>query len=80
MFGSSGLYTALNWYFFTGFLLPVPVQLLCRRYPNSWAKYIHIPMFISAASHMPSVQPGMHTTWFIVAFIFQFVIYHYCNA
>ncbi|KAI9597038.1 oligopeptide transporter [Syncephalis fuscata] len=62
MFGSSGFYSALNWCFLIGFLLPVPFWLLSRRYPNSWFKYIHIPVFIGGTAIMPPAQPGMYTS------------------
>ncbi|RKP23547.1 OPT oligopeptide transporter protein-domain-containing protein [Syncephalis pseudoplumigaleata] len=79
MFGSEGLYSALNWWFLAGFLLPLPFWLLSRRYPNSWVKYIHIPVLLGSTAIMPPAQAGMYTTWFILAFVFQFYIYRYRN-
>jgi OPT family oligopeptide transporter len=79
MFGSEGFYSALNWYFLVGFLLPIPFWLLSRRYPNSWVKYVHVPVFLGGTAIMPPAQAGMYTSWFIVAFIFQFYIYRYHN-
>ncbi|KAI9597069.1 OPT oligopeptide transporter protein-domain-containing protein, partial [Syncephalis fuscata] len=61
-------------------LLTVPFWLLSRRYPNSWFKYIHIPVFTSGTAIMPLAQPGMYTSWFLLAFVFQFVVYRYRNV
>ncbi|KAI9597058.1 OPT oligopeptide transporter protein-domain-containing protein [Syncephalis fuscata] len=58
----------------------LPFWLLSRRYPNSWFKYIHIPVFIGSTAAMPPAQPGMYTSWFLLAFVFQFVVYRYRNA
>jgi OPT family oligopeptide transporter len=80
MFGSEGFYAALNWWFLIGLLLPIPFWLLSRRYPNSWFKYIHIPVFLGSTANMPPARPGMYTSWFILGFIFQFVVYRYRHA
>ncbi|KAI9590955.1 OPT oligopeptide transporter protein-domain-containing protein [Syncephalis fuscata] len=80
MFGSTGYYSALNWWFLVGLLLPIPFWLLTRRNPNSWIKYIHIPVLLGGTGNMPPARPGMFTSWFIVGFIFQFFVYRYRNA
>ncbi|KAI8056952.1 OPT oligopeptide transporter protein-domain-containing protein [Syncephalis plumigaleata] len=80
MFGINGYYASLNWWFLVGLLLPVPFWLIARRYPNSWVRYIHMPIFLGGTGNMPPARPGMFTAWFTLGFIFQWVVYRYRNA
>ncbi|RKP09886.1 oligopeptide transporter 4 [Thamnocephalis sphaerospora] len=77
MFGTEGYYSALMWFFLAGALLPIPFWLLARRYPNSWVKYINIPVLLAGTGIMPPAYPGSFPSWFFVGFIFQFFIYRY---
>ncbi|RKP10959.1 oligopeptide transporter OPT family [Thamnocephalis sphaerospora] len=78
MFGSEGYYSALNWWFLIGFLAPIPFWLLTRRFPNvKWLKYIHTPVLIGGTAIMPPAKAGMYTTWIIIGFISQFIVYRY---
>jgi len=79
MFGPGAYYSTLMWSFLLGALLPIPVWLITRRYPNSFWKYAHMPIILSATSNMPPAQPVMYGSWFILGCIFQFFIFRYRN-
>ncbi|KAJ5856491.1 uncharacterized protein N7529_010435 [Penicillium soppii] len=49
IYGDSGIYHPLEWGFLVGALLPIPFYFLARRYPNSWVRYIHIPIMLNGA-------------------------------
>lgn len=44
---SDGIYNITLWGFLWGALLPVPFYLLAKRFPTSWARSIHVPVFLS---------------------------------
>lgn len=47
MYGDHGIYHPLEWGFLAGALLPVPFYFLAKRFPNSWVRYINIPLILS---------------------------------
>jgi len=79
MFGPGAYYSSLMWWFLIGAVVPIPIWLLARRYPNSFWKYAHTPIILGATANMPPAQPVMYTSWFIVACIFQFYLFRYRN-
>jgi len=80
MFGPGAYYNTLMWGFVIGAIAPVPFWLLSRRYPNSFWKYAHIPVLITATANLPPTKPFMYPMWFLVGFCFQFVIFRYRNG
>jgi len=80
MFGPGAYYSSLMWWFLLGALAPIPVWLITRRYPNSFWKYVHIPIILTATSNMPPAQPVMFVSWFILGIVFQFYIFRYRNS
>jgi hypothetical protein len=78
IFGSLGEYSAINWFFLLGFLAPVPVYILHRCYPKvKLFRLINMPILIGATGNMPPATSVNYTSWFIMAFIFNFVIFRY---
>lgn len=53
MFQSGQLYNALMYFFLIGPAVTVIVYLLYRRYPNSWVRFINVPIFFNAAGNIP---------------------------
>jgi len=70
-------YHVLLYAFLLGALLPFPVWLLARKYPNSFWVYVHVPVLLGATAVMPPAQAVMYPTWFIIGFIFMFWIKRY---
>lgn len=71
-------------------VVTVLVYLIYRRYPNSWVRYINVPIFFNAAGNIPpantsmslktfvwlceSDQVAQYSLWFIVGFLFNYLI------
>ncbi|RFU36073.1 hypothetical protein B7463_g213, partial [Scytalidium lignicola] len=74
IFGAGGIYNPLEWGFLVGALLPIPFYFLAKRFPNSWVRYIHIPLVLYGPlnwapynfSYMwPSFMAGFVFNWWI---------------
>lgn len=77
LFGNGDLYTPLYWALLIGCFLPFPFWLLARKFPKSWVKYISIPILLNGTTFVPPVGGLVYTSWFTVAFIFQYLIRKY---
>ncbi|PKA47523.1 Oligopeptide transporter 5 [Apostasia shenzhenica] len=77
MFGKLGLYSALNYFFLLGFLLPVPFWWLARAFPEiKWLKYIHIPLILGGAGGIPPAHTVNYITWGAVGIFFNYYVYN----
>ncbi|KAK6905031.1 OPT family small oligopeptide transporter [Kwoniella mangroviensis CBS 8507] len=74
MFQSGQTYNALMYFFLIGPVVTVLVWSLYRRYPNSWIKYINVPIFFNAAGNIPPATTTQYSLWFIFGFIFNYLI------
>jgi OPT family oligopeptide transporter len=76
IFGKDGLYEAINWSFLLGAVSPIPVWLASRRWPKvGWIRAINMPILIGATGVMPPATSINYTSWILVGFIFNYVIY-----
>ncbi|KAK8916169.1 Oligopeptide transporter 1 [Platanthera zijinensis] len=76
MFGKLGHYSALNFFFLIGFLLPIPFWYLAKSFPQyKWLKYIHIPLLISGGSGVPPVHSVNYIMWGFVGIFFNHYVY-----
>ena len=57
-----------------GVFLPLPFWFWQRRYPNSWVKFVSTPIVLTGVSAMPPATGINYSSWFAVAFIFQYLI------
>ncbi|CAF3979217.1 unnamed protein product [Rotaria sp. Silwood1] len=81
MFGPKSIYWPLLFGFLIGAILPIPVWLLRKQYPQiRWIRYVHFPIILSATGLIPPAPPGEYFSWLIIGFIFNFVIFHYAHA
>ncbi|KAI9929509.1 hypothetical protein ASPWEDRAFT_534740 [Aspergillus wentii DTO 134E9] len=69
-FATSIGYDKLLYFFILGALLPIPVFLLKRRYPQSFWSYVHIPLFIGGLNYIPPATGTNYGSWAIVGLIF----------
>ncbi|OGE57991.1 hypothetical protein PENARI_c001G09463 [Penicillium arizonense] len=74
MFQSGQVYNGLVYFFLIGPIVTGIVYLLYRRYPNSWIRYINVPIFFNAAGNIPPANTTQYSLWFIVGFIFNYLI------
>eukprot|EP00253_Pinus_taeda_P015850 PITA_15850 len=78
IFGNLGEYGAINWFFLAGAIAPVIVWLFHKAFPqNEWIRLIYMPVLIGATAWMPAATAVNYTSWFLMGFIFNFVLYRY---
>uniref|UniRef100_A0ACD5YLQ9 Uncharacterized protein n=1 Tax=Avena sativa TaxID=4498 RepID=A0ACD5YLQ9_AVESA len=76
MFGRLGNYWQMNYFFLVGLLAPVPVWLLCRRYPrNAFFKNINIPLIFAGAGGLLPARSVNFIMWGFVGILFNYFIY-----
>ncbi|KAF4764871.1 hypothetical protein N7455_004899 [Penicillium solitum] len=74
MFQSGQVYNGLVYFFLIGPVVTVIVYFIYRRYPNSWVRYINVPIFFNAAGNIPPANTTQYSLWFIVGFVFNYLI------
>ncbi|KAI2706901.1 hypothetical protein DTO013E5_522 [Penicillium roqueforti] len=74
MFQSGQVYNGLVYFFLIGPVVTTLVYLIYRRYPNSWVRYINVPIFFNAAGNIPPANTTQYSLWFIFGFIFNYII------
>jgi hypothetical protein len=81
MFGFGSQYSIIQWGFVIGALLPIPVWLLCRRYPHiDFLQKIHFPVLLAATSNMPPAQAYFYPNGILLGFIFMWYLRRYKNS
>ncbi|KAH7098305.1 OPT-domain-containing protein [Auriculariales sp. MPI-PUGE-AT-0066] len=73
-FGKGGMYHPELYALVFGALLPIPFWLYQRRYPQGKAKLISIPVILNGVAQIPPATAINYSSWFVVAFIFQYVV------
>lgn len=74
LFGEKSLYSSIYWSILVGALLPIPFWLAARRWPNSWVKFVSIPVAMASASYIPPATGINYTAWLLLGFTFQYLI------
>ncbi|KAG1051741.1 hypothetical protein G6F43_006076 [Rhizopus delemar] len=77
MFGPNSPYNSMLWLFLVGALIPFPFYFYTKKYPNSWVKYVHVPLFLNALGMMPPAMPSNYVMWCSVGLLFMYVIRKY---
>ncbi|CAK9145099.1 unnamed protein product [Ilex paraguariensis] len=76
MFTKYGVYPEMNWFFLIGFLAPVPVWLLSRKFPEKkWIRLIHMPLILGSTMGMPPARSVNYLMWGVVGLFFNLYIY-----
>lgn len=57
-----------------GAFLPIPFYLWQRRFPKTRLKYINLPIMLNGCQYIPPATGINYSSWFLVAFIFQYVV------
>ncbi|KIJ32419.1 hypothetical protein M422DRAFT_76535 [Sphaerobolus stellatus SS14] len=73
-FSKGQLFYPLTFFFLIGALGPVIPWLITRRYPNSFFKYINLPVIFTGTGLIPPATAVNYVPWGIVGFIFQYVV------
>ena len=73
-FGKGSIYHPHLYAIIAGVFLPIPFYLWKRRYPNSWARYVSTPVVFAGLAAIPPATGINYSSWFLVAFIFQYLV------
>ncbi|CAF4825438.1 unnamed protein product [Rotaria sp. Silwood1] len=80
-FGVGSIYFPLLFGLLLGLVLPIISWFLWKKFPNiKWLAFIHFPMILVATNNVPPAPAGEYTTWFLVGFIFNLILYRYAHA
>ena len=77
LFSPGTLYYPITFFFLIGALLPIPFYLLARKYPQSFWRYVNIPVLFAGINELPPASGINLTSWFMVGAIFQFFMRRY---
>ncbi|KAK6149630.1 hypothetical protein DH2020_017155 [Rehmannia glutinosa] len=78
LFGPGGMYRNLVWLFLIGGVLPVPVWILSKIYPDKkWIPLINIPVISYGFAGMPPATPTNIASWIIAGTIFNYFVFKY---
>ncbi|XP_041009527.1 oligopeptide transporter 5-like [Juglans microcarpa x Juglans regia] len=76
VFAPHGQYAWLYIFFLIGVVGPVMVWILSRKYPQKkWIRLINFPIIFAGTAMMPPMGAAHIWSFFIVAFIFNFLVY-----
>jgi hypothetical protein len=62
------------WFFLVGFLLPIIVYVLAKRFPNSGLKYLNVPLIMSSIGAIPPATAINFMAWGFVGIFFQWYL------
>lgn len=67
-------YHSLFYFFLIGAVLPIPVYFLRRRYPDSFWRHVHVPLFLGCLNFLPPASGMNFGSWAIVGLIFSYLV------
>ncbi|XP_047310705.1 oligopeptide transporter 3-like [Impatiens glandulifera] len=78
LFGAGGLYRNMVWLFLVGAVLPVPVWVLSKVYPEKkWIRLINIPVILYGFAGMPPATPTNIASWIVTGTIFNYFVFKF---
>jgi len=73
-FSKGQTYYPLMYFFLLGAVVPLISWYLMKLYPNSFMRYVNVPLILGGTSLIPPATAVNYVPWAIVGFIFQYVI------
>ncbi|KAF7526225.1 hypothetical protein G7054_g10828 [Neopestalotiopsis clavispora] len=73
-FGPESMYSGILWWLIPGALLPILARWFAKRYPQSLAKHIHIPLMMSATASIPPATAINFIPWTLVGLFFNWFV------
>ncbi|XP_043688801.1 oligopeptide transporter 3-like [Telopea speciosissima] len=78
LFGPGGMYRNLVWLFLIGAILPVPIWLLSKMFPEKkWIPLINVPVISYGFAGMPPATPTNIASWLVTGAIFNYFVFRY---
>ncbi|EAU29930.1 conserved hypothetical protein [Aspergillus terreus NIH2624] len=73
-FASNIGYSSLLYFFIIGAVLPIAVHFLRQRYPSSFWKKVHIPLFVGGLNYLPPATGMNYGSWAVIGLLFGVLI------
>jgi len=80
IFGAGATYQNLQYFWLIGAALPVITYFLAKRFPRSWIRYIHVPVFFSGTGQIPPATLYNYLCWGTVGMFFNGFLKRKYNA
>ncbi|KAL3742331.1 hypothetical protein ACJRO7_017756 [Eucalyptus globulus] len=78
LFIPDGLYRNLVWLFLVGALLPLPIWVLSKIFPEKkWIRHINIPLLSFGFAGIPPASPTNIASWIITGMFFNYFMLRY---
>ncbi|XP_026399616.1 oligopeptide transporter 3-like [Papaver somniferum] len=78
LFGAGSMYRNLVWLFLVGAILPVPVWVMSKIFPDKkWIPLINIPVISYGFAGMPPATPTNIASWLVTGTIFNYFVFVY---
>ncbi|KAI3969485.1 hypothetical protein MKX01_020046 [Papaver californicum] len=78
LFGPGGLYRNLVWLFLVGAVLPVPIWVMSKIFPEKkWIPLINIPVISYGFAGMPPATPTNIASWLFTGMMFNYFVFKY---
>ncbi|KAI3868609.1 hypothetical protein MKX03_013119 [Papaver bracteatum] len=78
LFGAGSMYRNLVWLFLVGAILPVPVWVMSKIFPEKkWIPLINIPVITYGFAGMPPATPTNIASWLVTGTIFNYFVFVY---
>ncbi|KAI3899036.1 hypothetical protein MKW92_034112 [Papaver armeniacum] len=78
LFGTGGMYRNLVWLYLVGAVLPVPIWLISKIFPEKkWIPLINIPLICYGFAGMPPASPTNIASWLITGMVFNYFVFKY---
>ncbi|KAK4700387.1 hypothetical protein P7C70_g5860, partial [Phenoliferia sp. Uapishka_3] len=74
MFQAGQTYSSIMHFFWIGPVCVVAFYFLYKRWPNSWLRYVNLPIFFNSAGNIPPANVAMYSLWFITGLFFNHLI------
>ncbi|KAH8671619.1 small oligopeptide transporter [Xylariales sp. PMI_506] len=71
IFGSSSIYSKLNWFWLIGAALPIIHWAALKKWPRSVLRYLNVPVLLNGNALIPPANPLNYGAWFTVGAIFN---------
>jgi OPT family oligopeptide transporter len=74
IFGPSGIYHPMIYFFLLGLGLPILVYVLAKKFPKSPLRYVNTAIIFGGTAYIPPATPLTYCTWSFVGTIFNKII------
>ncbi len=74
MFGTGAYYNGITYGFIVGLVLPLPVYFAVKRWPKSWLRYVHVPVFLAGPLGWAPYNWAMMQATLVLSFFFNYFV------